>query len=77
MKKFLLVIWVFSIFSISFAQTNYYVDNNLGSDKAGQGSGSGTAAWKTIEYALNHVENPTVDSIIIYNKRFFKWFTNR
>ncbi len=66
MKKFLLVIWVFLIFGVSFAQTNYYVDNNLGSDKAGQGSGSGTAAWKTIEYALNHVENPTVDSIIIY-----------
>ncbi len=42
------------------------MNNNLGSDKIGQGLGSGSAAWKTIGYAINNVANPTSDTIIIH-----------
>ncbi len=66
MKLFPFLIFVFIATSLSFAQSNYYVDNNLGSDQPGNGIASGSAAWKSIEYAVDNVVNPTTDSIIIH-----------
>ncbi len=66
MKLFSFLILVLIVTGLSFAQTNYYVDNNLGSDQAGNGMGSGSTAWKSIEYAVKHVENPATNTIIIH-----------
>ena len=66
MNFFSVLIFVFIATGLSFAQSNYYVDNNLGSDQAGNGIASGSAAWKSIEYAIDNVVNPTTDSIIIH-----------
>ena len=65
MKIFFQTIIALFIINISFAQTNYYVNNSLGNDTLGNGSGPGASAWKTIEYAVNNVSNPSVDEIII------------
>ena len=65
MKIFFQIIIAIFIMNISFAQTNYYVNNSLGNDVLGNGSGPGASAWKTIEYAVNNVSNPSVDEIII------------
>ncbi len=66
MKLFFLIFTVISFCGISLAQTNYYVDQNLGKDTTANGTAPDSSAWKTIEYAVNHVANPTTDSIIIY-----------
>ena len=66
MKHFFLIFAVISFLNISMAQTNYYVDSHLGTDTTTNGTGSDSLAWKTIEYAVNHVTNPSSDSIIIH-----------
>ena len=66
MKIFSILLIAAFMTGISFSQTNYYVDNGLGSDRSGQGTGSGSAAWKSIEYAVRSVANPTTDSIVIH-----------
>jgi hypothetical protein len=65
MKSFVQTIILLIITNISFAQTNYYVDNSLGTDAPGNGTSPGASAWKTIEYAIDNVANPNSDSIII------------
>jgi hypothetical protein len=65
MKSFVQTIILLIIANISFAQTNYFVDITLGTDAPGNGTGSGSSGWKTIEYAIDNVSNPTSDSIII------------
>jgi hypothetical protein len=64
MRISLVTIIAFFLVNFLYAQTNYYVDNS-GSDVSGNGTGPGTLAWKTIEYAVNNVSNPPADSIII------------
>ena len=66
MKYFFLIFTLISFFSISQAQTNYYVDNHLGADTLTNGTAPDSSAWKTIEYAINNVANPTTDTIIIH-----------
>jgi hypothetical protein len=43
---------------------NYYVDP-LGTDDGSHGTGTGTNAWQTIQYAVTNVSNPTTVHIII------------
>lgn len=64
-KTFLLIPFFTLPLSLSIAQTNYYVNYSEGSDSPGQGNAPNTGAWKTIEYAINNVANPTIDEIII------------
>jgi hypothetical protein len=65
MKSFLQTIILLILTSISFAQTNYFVDNSLGTDAPGNGTSPGASAWKTIQYAIDNVIIPTSDNIII------------
>jgi len=65
MKLLFLFLTIISFLNISVAQTNYYVNQNLGKDTTANGSAPDSSAWKTIEYAINHVANPTSDSIVI------------
>jgi len=61
-KLFLLITF---ISGVSYAATvSYYVDPT-GTDDGSHGTGTGTAAWATIEYAINAVSNPTSDVITI------------
>ncbi|MCK4639966.1 MAG: T9SS type A sorting domain-containing protein [Candidatus Marinimicrobia bacterium] len=67
MKKFSLVFGFMLIIglalSTSLMAVDYYVDPS-GTDDGIHGSGTGTDAWKTIEYAVNHVD-PTTETIVI------------
>ncbi len=65
MKFFFQFMIILLVINISFAQTNYYVDNTMGNDMPENGTGTGALAWKTIEYAVNNVSNPTTEQIII------------
>ena len=55
---------------------NYYVDASLGTDDSTHGSTKGTGAWKTIQYAIDHVsagkiinvETGTYNSFSIYKR---------
>jgi hypothetical protein len=44
---------------------DYYVDP-AGTDDGSHGTGPGTNAWKTIEYAVNNVANPATATIVIH-----------
>ena len=44
---------------------DYYVDPS-GTDDLGHGTGSGTNAWETIQYAVTNVSNPTTATIVIH-----------
>ena len=51
--------------STSLMAVDYYVDP-LGTDDVSHGEGTGTDAWKTIEWAVNNVSDPTTATIIIH-----------
>ena len=65
MKTFLLFGLLLLFINFSYSQTNYYVDNTLGNDVPGNGLSTGSGAWKTIEYAVDNVSNPSSEQIII------------
>lgn len=69
MKKYLFLLFTivglfWSANTASAATVNYYVDPT-GTDDLSHGSGSGTDAWATIQYAISNVSNPATDIIII------------
>ena len=66
MKTYVLYIFVLLFAGMSSAQSVYYVNNSNGADVPANGTGNGSSAWKTIGYALNHVNNPGSDSIVIH-----------
>ena len=41
--------------TVTTAPSTLYVDDNLGTDGAGQGAGSGSSAYKTLGYAISSV----------------------
>jgi len=68
MKKLSLIILALIIglaLSANLMADDYYVDP-LGTDDVDHGGGAGTGAWKTIEYAVNTVADPTTATIVIY-----------
>ena len=68
MKKSMLLILMLIIglaMSTNLMAVDYYVDPN-GTDDVSHGSGTGTDAWATIEYAVNNVADPTTATIIIH-----------
>lgn len=65
--RFVLAGVIFLVFlpvSVSAATVNYYVDP-AGTNEAGFGTGTGTDAFQTIQYAISNVANPATDTIII------------
>ena len=64
MKTFLTIIILLVVGTLSFGQTQYYV-NPSGTDDGAHGNGAGTSAWKTIQYAILNVANPTTATIVI------------
>ena len=65
MRIFSVIIAILFITGISFPQSNYYVNNMLGEDISSNGN-SPRHAFKTIEYAIDQIVNPSKDSIIIH-----------
>ena len=69
MKKFMILITIvilgLGLCTNLMAVDDYYVDP-LGTDDVDHGGGTGTAAWKTIEYAVNNVSDPTTATIVIH-----------
>ena len=69
MKRLFLITFVFAFLLTvnTMAQINYYVDP-AGTDiyDGSHGHSSGTNAWKTIEFAVNNVDNPTTAEILIH-----------
>ena len=55
---------LFAVHSTNAATVNYYVDPT-GTDDVSHGTGTGTDAWATIQYAITNVANPTSDIVII------------
>ena len=53
------------VMSTSLMAVDYYVDP-IGTDDGSHGSGPGTDAWATIDYAVDNVANPTTEAIVIY-----------
>ena len=53
------------VLSTSLMAVDYYVDPS-GTDDGSHGSGPGTNAWKTIQYALTNVSDPTTATIVIH-----------
>lgn len=77
MKIFFQTIIALFIINISFAQTNYYVNNSLGTNTPDNGSGSGASAWKTIQYAVDNVANPSVVNIINISSDVYNLLNNQ
>ena len=69
MKKFMILITIVILglgLCTNLMAVDYYVDYTNGTDDGGHGTGTGTDAWKTIEYAVNNVSNPTTATIVIH-----------
>lgn len=64
MKKLRVTFISFLLVSSLYARVDYYVDPS-GTDDLTHGSGTGTDAWATIQYAVDHVANPTTASVVI------------
>ncbi len=60
-----LMLIVLLVMSTNLIAVDYYVDPS-GTDDGSHGSGTGTDAWATIEYAVNNVSDPETETIIIY-----------
>ncbi len=67
MKKYLFVVLVFVLIGSASLMADYYVDPSGTDDlNPGRGSGPGQNAWKTIQFAVNNVSDPTTATIMIH-----------